>query len=165
MPDLPVPGDRFHVLVSGFSIHTKPNSFSSSAPVLDRGATVCVTHDLLDAAKDRLGNPGWPALLHDPEGQRARYGDVVIAPGPFPSDAEPWIYGDPTWAEEREQARRNAWAVADPRERNTALAAVEARFGPAKPRNATFRFKEHPTEKAAREQEADFAAQRAAGTR
>lgn len=166
--DLPRPGDQFHVLVSGFSIHTKAHGFSGSTAILDRGATVTITQDILDAAVDRFGNPGWPATLHDPEAQTERWGEQMIAPGPWPADAEPWIYGDRRWETDRDMARRAAWAIADERERATALAAVETRFGPARSTSQTtavYRPGQHPTERAASQQERAFAAARARGER
>jgi hypothetical protein len=165
---VPVPGEQFHVLVSGFSIHTKPHSFTSTSVVLDRGATVTVTDDLIEASKDRHGVLGWPAILHDPDAQVRRWGRAMIAPGPAPADLQRWERGDAQWKTDRENARAAAWAETDPDERRTKLADLERVYGPALPTSKTtaiYKPGEHPTERAAREQENQFAAARARGER
>jgi hypothetical protein len=167
-PHLPVPGDQFHVLVSGFTIHTKPNSFTSTAAVLDRGATVTVTDDLIEASRDRFGNLGWPAILHDPEAQVRRWGRVHIAPGPAPAGLQRWEYGDARWADDRARARATAWAETDPDERARKLGELERVYGPAaltSKTTAVFRPGEHPTERQARAQDEEFARARARGER
>jgi hypothetical protein len=167
-PRIPAPGDQFHVLVSGFTISTKPNSWTSASAVLDRSATVTITDDLIEASRDRYGVLGWPAILHDPDAQVRRWGRVMIAPGPAPADLRRWEYGDAQWKSARENARAAAWAETDPEERRAKLADLEREYGPTLPTSKTTAIYgpgEHPTERAAREQERQFAAARARGER
>lgn len=167
--DLPRPGDQVHFLAP-ITISTKANSFTGSGANLDRGDTITLTADIIDAQRDRRGNlsRSWVALLHDEHAQVARYGQVIVRPGPWPADQEVWIYGDRRWELARDNARRAAWAIADDADRAVALAAVEERFGPSRTTSqttATYRRGEHPTEIQARHQEERFAAARAAGSR
>lgn len=95
--------------------------------VRGRGERITVTRD---DSPDRL------ALILDGDAQVRRWGSVRLVPGAVTVD--PWTtVGDPTWAEERETARKAAWAEPDPVRRGAALAAVEARFGPAAPTSRT----------------------------
>lgn len=127
-------------------------------------------HYLQSAARDRYGSldGSWVTLLHDPDAQVHRWGQQMIAPGPWPAAADPWVYGDRFWELERDNARRAAWAISDDADRAAALAAVEQRFGPSRSTSQTtavYKRGEHPTEIQARQQEQRFAAARAAGVR
>ena len=71
-------------------------------------------------------------LLDDEAQQVARWGQVMIRRGPYPTDAEPWDrVGDQVWKDAREEARRAAWAQPTEASRGAALAAVRERFGDA----------------------------------
>lgn len=141
------PAEQFHWLVDGIIWHTKrPSMFMGSSEISQRGQTVTITADMLEAS------PWIARYLGDEPGQVERWGEVRIAPGPFPDDAMPWAYGSPAWQEQREDARRRAWAIADPEERAAARAEVERRFGPAPQTSKSTEIPEHYTERMAREQ-------------
>ncbi|GEM_PF-3648854 len=152
---IPTPGETLHVLRSGVTVSLGGATvMSGRTVVLERGQTFTVTAAMLDAARDRHGSLDGSlfALVHDPEAQRARYGDVLLAPGPAPADLRPWEYGTPEWLRARDAARRRAYALPSEAERAEALAAVEREYGPAgstSKTTATYRPGEHPTERAA----------------
>ena len=158
----PVPGAVFHCLHSG----APPISAGSFAPLQPRrGDSITITAAMLDESRDRLGH-SWLEIIADEHSQLARWGLAYFAPGAAPADMQPWELGSTEWAEAREQARREAWAIPSGRERIAALKAVEDRFGPAPTTSrTTATFREHPTERAAREQAQRFAAGHRAGTR
>jgi hypothetical protein len=167
--DLPRPGDQVHFLAP-ITFSTKANSFTGAGATLNRGDTITITADIIEAQRDRHGDlsRSWVALLHDEDAQVARFGQVVARPGSWPEDQERWTYGDRRWETERDNARRAAWAIADDADRAAALAAVEERFGPSRQTSKTtavYRPGQHPTEIQARQQERRFAADRASGVR
>lgn len=167
--DLPQPGSQVHFLAP-ITFSTKVNSFTGTGANLDRGDTITLTADIIEAQRDRNGDlsRSWLGLLHDEDAQVARFGHVIARPGPWPEGQEVWTYGDRRWETERDAARRRAWALPSEQERHEALAAVEARFGPARSTSKTtqvFLPGHHPSEIAAAEQEARFVRARAAGTR
>lgn len=157
-PDLadwtPTPGAQFHVLHSGApSIST--GAFAPLQP--RRGDTITIAAAMIDESRDREGN-SWLSAIADEQAQLARWGLVYFAPGAAPADLQPWEHGDAEWAEQREQARREAWAISSTRERIEALREVERVYGAAPTTSrTTATFKEHPTERAAREQAERFA--------
>ncbi|CAI9386534.1 hypothetical protein [Microbacterium sp. T2.11-28] len=168
-PRLPVPGDRFHCLVTGTMIGSGSKSFGASSHVLTRGQVVTVTADLLEGARDRFGNlTGWPTWLHDEAEQVRRFGRALLAPGPAPEGLQRWTYGDAEWQDARARARAAAWAETDPDERSAKLAELERVYGPAaltSQTTAIYKRGEHPTERAAEAQEERFARARARGER
>lgn len=157
-PDLtdwtPTPGAQFHCLHSG----APSISAGSFAPIQPRrGQSIEITETMLAESQDREG-VSWLSIIADEQAQLRRWGVVYFAPGAAPADLAPWEHGDAEWAEAREQARREAWAVTNGRERIAALKAVEDQFGPAPTTSrTTAMFTEHPTERAAREQQERFA--------
>lgn len=96
--------------------------------VFNRGDEIVLTADNIEMATDKNGVSWLDDLSED--AQVARWGRVRIGLGPWPESAAKWFYGDPEWAELREQARKRAWR-AFPEDRAAALAAVEEEFGPA----------------------------------
>lgn len=125
-------GDVVHFLRSGFSVpQSLPSEWIGGPGVLPmrRGDELTVTERHVAAARDRLGGPGWLALVHDVAEQRRRWGHVVIAPGPAPEGLEPWIVGDRDWALARENAMQAAGAIGDSYERQAAIQRVQQRFG------------------------------------
>lgn len=60
-----------------------------------------------------------------------------IGRGSWPAGEPTWTYGSPDWQEQREAARKRAWAVMDPDERAAARKAVELEYGPAAPTSNT----------------------------
>ncbi|UYN83234.1 MAG: hypothetical protein KIT89_11100 [Microcella sp.] len=125
---LPKPGDQVHFLVTGLTIPTSTGIMALSH-VTTRGETITITDDLIQAARDRHGAPGWPALVHDEAAQFARWGEVRFRPGPAPDDLESWTPGTPEADEAREQARRAAYAIVDDGERRKALRDIDQKFG------------------------------------
>jgi hypothetical protein len=152
---IPVPGDTLHVLRAGVTISLGGGTLMSGrSVVLERGQTFTVTAAMLDAARDRHGSLDGSlfALVHDEPGQIARYGAVIVRPGPAPSSLRPWEYGSPEWLRARDTARRRAYALPSEAERAEALAAVEREYGPAgstSKTTQTFLPGQHPTERAA----------------
>lgn len=152
---IPSPGEQVHALRSGLILHLGGGGqFSSRSVTLERGRTFTITAALLDANRDRHGSldSSMLSLVHDPEAQRARYGDVMLAPGPAPDDMRPWVYGGPEWEVARDTARRRAYALPSEAERRDALAAVEREYGAARSTSQTTRIiapGTHPTERAA----------------
>jgi hypothetical protein len=122
------PGDTVHVLTT-ISVPTGDIFAGSFMP--ERGTEFEVSAAMIEAARDRLGNPGWPALVHDEDGQLAKWGKVVFRAGPAPADLQRWTFGDPAWEEAREIARRAAHAETDPHRRAAALRLVHETYGAA----------------------------------
>ncbi|KZE91779.1 hypothetical protein [Microbacterium sp. TNHR37B] len=141
------PAEQFHFLTTGMMWRAKPAAlFGSGSEISQRGQTVTITAEMLDAS------PWISRYLGDPEAQIEKWGEVRIAPGPFPADASPYVHGAPDWEEAREVARRRAWAITDPEERAAARAEVERRYGPAPTTSSSNEIREHHTERRAREQ-------------
>ncbi|MFJ2542797.1 hypothetical protein [Microbacterium sp. NPDC087589] len=151
---LPVrPGDTFHCLTSGATIPTG-QGFLSASHISKAGQNVIVTQAMIDASYSSSG-ASWMALIDDPEGQRARWREERFRLGPAPADAPTWgAVGDADWREAREQARREAWAQPTLQARAEALAAVNARFGPAAPTSTIISTSPDPSIKLAAEQRA-----------
>lgn len=153
---IPSPGDTLHCLRSGLTISLGGGSLMSGrAVVLERGQTFTVTSEMIAATRDRHGSldGSWLSLVYDEPGQIARYGAVTVRPGPAPADLRPWEYGTPDWHNARDAARRRAYALPSEAERADALAEVERIYGPARSTSATTAtYREHHTERAAREQ-------------
>ncbi|MEV7633617.1 hypothetical protein AB0N64_14555 [Microbacterium sp. NPDC089318] len=151
---IPEPGEQVHALRSGIVLHLGGGGpFSSRSVTLERGQTFTITSALLDANRDRHGSLDGSilSLVKDPDAQRTRYGDVLLAPGPAPDDMRPWVYGDPLWEVQRDTARRRAYALPSEAERRDALAEMEREYGPARltsQTTRTIRPGAHPTERA-----------------
>jgi len=124
------PGNQFHWLGAAMTCSTDPNGLTGGV-VLSRGSQVTITQALLDI------NRGWLSMLGDEPAQIAKYGEVRFAPGPFPADLLTTVPGTRAHAEDRETARQAAWAEPDSASRRRALAAVEAKFGPAESTSTT----------------------------
>lgn len=154
-PRIPSAGETLHVLRSGLTVSLGGGSLMSGrAVVLERGQTFTVTSAMIEAARDRHGSldGSWLGVVYDDDAQRARYGAVIVRPGPAPADLRPWEYGSPEWFNARDTARRRAYALPSEAERREALAAVERDYGPAgstSKTTATYRPGSHPTERAA----------------
>lgn len=142
------PAESFHWLVSGIIWHAKAaNLFAGTSAISERGQTVTITAEMLDAS------PWIARYLGNDEAQIARWGEVRIAPGAFPSDVLRWTPGSVEHAEAREGARRRAWAILDPAERAAAREAVERDYGPAAPTSRTLSAPtSSPEQRAANEQ-------------
>ncbi|MBD8205092.1 hypothetical protein IFU08_09775 [Microbacterium sp. CFBP 8790] len=111
---------------------TGRGTLGGAGMTLARGKVFVVTSDLVEASRDRNGDPGWPALVHDEEKQTAFWGRRMLAPADdVTEDLSIPERGSAAWEEAREAARVAAWRIEDPRERALARAAVERRYGPA----------------------------------
>lgn len=123
-------GDVVHATATGMHL-PRTTSLWGGVPALalTRGDRIVVTEEMVAADVDRNGNPGWTALVHDPDRQLARWGRVHLAPGEPPAGMMPWEYGDSEWSEQREIARKAAWAETDPKRRAEALQRVKEVYG------------------------------------
>lgn len=155
-------GDVVHATATGMQL-PRTTSLWGGPPslALTRGDRVVVTEEMIAADVDRHGNPGWTALVHDPDRQVARWGRVHLAPGEPPADMQPWEYGDAEWSEQREIARKAAWSETDPQRRAEALQRVNDVYGPP-PTTSTITAT-YKMDRAYEEQEARIAASAAAG--
>lgn len=123
-------GETFHALHDGLTIGTTLQLFGGTPAILTRRAsTYTMTQDMLEASKNRFGVIGWPALVHDADAQRRRWGKVYLAPGPAPVEMESFLPGGREWSEARERAMLTAGQIADPYERRAAIERVKQRFG------------------------------------
>ncbi len=125
-------GEVIHAVRSGFSVpQSLPDELFGGPGVLPltRGDELVITQRHVDAARNRLGEPGWLALVHDAAAQVRRWGHVVIAPGPRPEGMRSWVQGDRDWSAARERAMMAADSLGDPYQRAEAVAAVNAEFG------------------------------------
>lgn len=133
-------GETVHFVRSGFSVPQSLDHELFGGPgnrPMTRGDELVITERHVEAARNRLGQPGWLALVHDPAEQTRRWGHVVIVPGPRPMGMERWIRGDRDWSDARERAMLAAGALGDPHERADAIAAVNAKFGPPPASNSS----------------------------
>lgn len=111
-----------------------------------RGSSVQLSADHIARTIDTTGR-SWLDEI-DTEGAR-------IGRGEWPAGEPTWVFGDPDWAEQREAARRRAWAILDPAERAAAREAVEREYGPAPSTSNTIaNLTTSPEQRAAAEQRA-----------
>lgn len=156
-------GDVVHATATGMHL-PRTTSLWGGVPALalTRGDRIVVTEEMVAADVDRNGNPGWTALVHNPDRQIARWGRVHLAPGEPPADMQPWEYGDAEWSEQREVARKAAWSETDPKRRAEALQRVTEVYG-APPTTSTVHAV-YKGDVAYEAQQAAIAASAAAGT-
>lgn len=96
--------------------------------VLIRGDELTITPELRAASLDRFGH-SWLDLVHDPEAQMARWGEVRFAPGPWPEAEARIIPGSHEEEELIAQAWKDAWAQPTDDARTEALTQVRAKYG------------------------------------
>lgn len=120
-------GEQVHFL-NAMAVSSAP-TFSAPPLLMERGQTLTLTADIIDASTDRAGN-SWLDLVDDQPAQIRRWGREMFARGPWPEGMPRWVAGTPSWEAARDVAYANAWAIANESERNAALAEVEAEFGP-----------------------------------
>lgn len=156
-------GDVVHATATGMHL-PRTTSLWGGVPALalTRGDRIVVTEDMVAADVDRNGNPGWTALVHDPDRQIARWGRVHLAPGEPPAGMQPWEYGSAEWSEQREIARKAAWSETDPNRCAEALQRVKEVYG-APPTTSTVHAV-YKGDVAYEAQQAAIAASAAAGT-
>lgn len=134
---MPQPGEKLHFLVSGVTFHAVVHH-QHTGIVSQRGQELTITAELLEANADRNGVLApFLALVHDPDAQVKRWGQQLVAAGPWPRDLLLTIPGEAEHEEARRQAVRDAEAIDDPSSRRDALRAVEELFGPAQPTSRT----------------------------
>lgn len=151
---LPVrPGDEIHVLVTGVSIPTG-GGFLATAHTSRAGETICLTEAMISASYN-AGGQSWLAILGDDDAQISKWGEVRFRPGRAPEGIQTWNRrGDSDWVEQREAARREAWSQPTAQGRADALAAVNAKFGPAPTTSTTLSSAPDPSIAAAEAQRA-----------
>ncbi|WP_350352498.1 hypothetical protein ABS642_05155 [Microbacterium sp. A8/3-1] len=124
------PGDQFHAVMTGCTFSTG-GGFLASSHVSTAGETYTVTQQLIDASRDRYGD-SWLIYLASDEAQIQKWGAVRFRLGPAPEGIATWNQrGDADWTQQREAAKAEAWGLPTAEARAAALAAVDARFGPA----------------------------------
>ena len=125
----------------------------SASHISRAGETYTVTAQLIEASRDAGGRSWFRHLVSD-EAQIAVWKEVRFGLGPAPADAPTWDRrGGSDWTEQRNAAKAEAWAMPTEQARREALAAVEARFGPAVT-TATYSKYLDPSIKLAEEQRA-----------
>jgi len=138
---LPVrPGDQIHVTRSViFPVRrADPNDFTGGLhELVERGTTITLTSELLEAARNEDGSYGIYEHVGEP--------DAILGLGPWPADISPLEPADPRWAIARDEATREARSIPDRQAQQEALAQVERRFGPAMATSRTTRVVK-PTE-------------------
>lgn len=151
---LPVrPADIIHAKLSGITLATG-RGFMSASHVTKAGENIVITSQLIDASYSASGR-SWLSHLVSEEAQLAAWNEVRFGLGPAPADAATWNRrGDADWVEQREAARREAWAQPTAEARAEALAAVEKRFGPAPTTSTIISSTPDPSIKLAEEQQA-----------
>ncbi|WP_036318140.1 hypothetical protein [Microbacterium sp. B24] len=120
------PGDLIHFL-SAMSVAVSPDY---GVPV-QRGATVEVTKEIIEASLDRNGN-SWLDLVDDEGAQVARYGQVTFRRGQCPEDVLWWNApgDDASRGLAHVKAVEAAREISDPIERRLAVAKADETFGP-----------------------------------
>ena len=127
LPDVSPPAVPAVEVVHFLTAATVPGPGYLSLALI-RGDELTITPELREASIDRLGR-SWLDLVHDPEAQIARWGEVRFAPGPWPEVAHRIIPGSPEEEELIAQAWKDAWAQPTDAERTEALKQVRAKYG------------------------------------
>jgi hypothetical protein len=118
MTELPVPGTKIHAL--GAIV------FGNIA--LRRGDTLILSRQHIELSLNIHGE-SFLSLLDDDDAQVAKWGEVKIHLGEFPSDLTPWVKGSPDEDIERDRRMRLAWAKTNPTERYDELDAIRRELG------------------------------------
>lgn len=141
------PGDTITVAVSGVTINTGQFSMGGGV-VLTRGDHFILTSAMVEASRDRNGEPTWPSIIHDEEAQRQKWGQVRFMLGRH--EIEPWaVPGDALWELHNRRALDAARSIVDADARAEALAKVRDRFG-QKPVSTSYTvYRDHRAEVAA----------------
>lgn len=158
------PGEWMHsVDESGVKIMRSSSIFGAPSVNLLRGDEIEIHQAMLDADRDRHGRPSWSALMYDEDAQIRKWGSVRLRPGRAPQSLRPWTRGSALWAEQREIARRQAWAQPTAEGRTEALAEVHRVYGDAPVTSTVLNSAPSPSERAAAEQAGRIAASAAKG--
>jgi len=118
-----------HPLKAGETIHVLAGGLLIFGWAYKRGDEITVTQKQLDGTRDRNDN-SWADDISE-TAQLDRWNEQRIGIGAWPEGLGKWTYGAPDWQEQREAARKRAWAILHPEERAAALHAVEQEFGKA----------------------------------
>lgn len=113
-----VPGDRIHMLRSGFSFATRADDLTGAFSVTSvRGQTITITQDIIDASIDTAGN-SWLELVDDLDAQQRRWSfGPYFARGAAPEDMTSWEPGSIEQVLEYEARRQVIYdSVKDPDE-------------------------------------------------
>lgn len=122
------PGDVIHAVQSGLKLDETTGPMSRSIE-LHRGREIELNEQLIDASRDRLGNT-FLDLVHYPEEQVRRWGQVKLAFGPRPIDFRDIEPGTTEAEIARENDREMVKTMtADPRERQMMFKAIDEEFG------------------------------------
>lgn len=150
---LPVkPGDQIHAKLTGVTFATG-RGFLSASHVTKAGQTYTVTSALIEASYSASGR-SWLSHLVSEDQQLAAWGEVRFGLGPAPEGIRTWNRrGDSDWVEQREQARKDAWAMPTAEARAEALAAVAEKFGPPPTTSTIISTTPDPSIKLAAEQQ------------
>lgn len=127
LPDVSPPAPAAPEMVHFLTAATVPGPGYLSLALI-RGDVLEVTPELREASLDRLGR-SWLDLVHNPEAQIARWGEVRFAPGPWPEAEHRIIPGSHEEQELITDAWRDAWAQPTDAERTEALKRVRAKYG------------------------------------
>jgi hypothetical protein len=122
-------GETMHFLATGLT-YLRIEGGPALGAVSKRGEELFISQDMLDANTDRAGECVFK-LLHDPEGQMARFGRVMFAPGPAPADLLLTEPGTVDHEQARARERQAAYRIADQTSRNEALRTIAERYGAA----------------------------------
>lgn len=148
----------------GISILRSSSIFGAPSITLYRGHEIEIDQAMLEADQDRWGRPSWSALLEDEDAQIAKWGFVRLRAGRAPHTLRPWTPGSALWAEQREIARRAAWAEPNPERRAEALADVQRIYGDGPVTSTVLNTAKTASERAYDEQAERIAASAAKGT-
>lgn len=125
-----IPTDAIGIMVHFLEPLTIHESLTpgATARVVGYGDVVVLTDELVTANRDRNGRCALLELLDDEPAQIARWGEVRVQRGPWPTGVpkiKPGSYG---WDAARDRARAHALTLSE-EEQPAALAAVTAEFG------------------------------------
>lgn len=142
------PGDTITVAMSGVTISLGGTMLGGGGVVLNRGDVFTLTSPMIEASRDRSGEPTWPALIHDPAAQVEKWGHVRFILGR--AEIEPWAApGDATWELHHRRAMDAARSIVDADARADALAGVRERFGEKPVSTSYTQYRDHRAEVAA----------------
>lgn len=121
------PGDQVHFLAA----MTVPISPDYGA-VLQRGATIELTEQMIEATRDRNG-VSWLDLVDDDEAQIERWGQVTFHRGECPDSITSWNGEDGAGMRGllRTQEIEEARLISHPGERRERIAEITAKYGAA----------------------------------
>lgn len=144
------PGDQLHVLAGGLLLFGE---------ALKRGDVLTLRADHFERSRNRDG-VSWLDDLSE-AAQRTRWGSVKLGLGPWPEALPTWLeHGDPTWQEQYQRARAEAYRQPTAEQRDAALREVQRAYGGPPTTSRTLSAPaSSPQQRAAEEQRARLDAQ------